>query len=615
MESCCLRIPLVAILGFVTARSERDTNPIDINLDNVATTIAKKGNASFAGLNRILATGTGIIDTEIRVGDKVILVDDGTAATLRLKQRDIGQVLSIDNTRKFFQHEGFGQYEIQFGDRKVLLNKEEIQKVAPDFLAHGPMYQLWNDFEQVREDAVKSARDWSQNTYEAMKEAHKMMSKPIHYAKNALMRDAMIVNEAIRGEFKDHVAMLDQISLDTHARNKIRSEYGQNVLIPPDEFGQDLKGRKVRCNTRYRGDFATWVHDHPLGKIVDFDTGSDAYRIALDEKQWEGDSRKTPPRREFYLLRKGEFVLLPNTDKTYKGKLFNLSAEQAQSGARHMEQMGFYASNPYVVVDSNPPTWSTELTLSRICKVVDVDQKAGTFFIAPVAITGFSKTTRYDERTYNTDKKLELKAGKDFHTLTSVKDDRVKVNYDNGSGVVMRGVEGRVVGFDPGTMSYTVAVPQVTVPIGQVSRMNRSEKAWHKRGSGVPSQFDKPLVGKHIMMRAGQEWTSGRILGFSPKTEAAATLRDYSYTLLSDNGVQQNNAEWPRDWHEPAGFAQATDVQVGTLSTVFRHASHGKAEAYLETHRTSSRSHFGRDCGEEERDCGCYRGEVWDSCD
>jgi hypothetical protein len=219
--------------------------------------------------------------------------------------------------------------------------------------------------------------------------------------------------------------------------------------------------------------------------------------------------------------------------------------------------------------------------------VVSVDQKAGKFFIAPVATTVFSKTTRYDERTYNTDKKLELKAGKDFHTLTSVKDDRVEVNYNNGSGVVMRGVEGRVVGFDPGTMSYTVAVPQVTVPIGQVSRMNRSEKAWHKRGSGVPSQFDKPLVGKHIMMRAGQEWTSGRILGFSPKTEAAATLRDYSYTLLSDDGVQQNNAEWPRDWHEPAGFAQATDVQANWKAYPKDHKCEPDSDPFLERESTS----------------------------
>jgi hypothetical protein len=198
--------------------------------------------------------------------------------------------------------------------------------------------------------------------------------------------------------------------------------------------------------------------------------------------------------------------------------------------------------------------------------VVDVDQKEGKFFIAPIDTeVPFSSETPYDERTYATSKKLELKAGKDFHTLTSVKDDRVKVDFANHNGsVVMKGIEGRVVGFDPGKMSYTVAVPQVTVPIGQVERKDRSVKAWHKRGSDVPSQFDKPLVGKHIMMRVGQEWTSGQILGFHPKPgRRQATLKDYTYDLMADEGERQvNDAEWPRDWHEPAGFAQANDVQV-----------------------------------------------------
>jgi hypothetical protein len=524
-----LRIFLLTVLDLIIVRTERA--PADINLDGLANKIAESGDEDFEGLDEILAPP----------------------------------------------------------------NEEE------DFQG-GQMYSLWKDFETVRKDAVKSAQDWSQNTYEAMKEAHQMMAKPIHYAKNALMRDAIRTNEAIRGEFNNHVAMIDSISLDAHARNQIRSEYGQHVLIPPDEFAQDLVGRKVRCNTRYRGEQAPWVHEHPLGEIVGFETGSDAYRIALDKAQWKA-SEHAPPEREFYLLHKGEFALLPDNGRDLgDGRLLDFSAAAANGKAASMEERGFYQLHPYVVVDSSPGNgtapswrdvpvavkddWASVLRNNRICKVVRVNEEDGTFVIAH-ADGNASLDTPYDERRYEeaVEKTVNLKAGLDFHTFSSVKGDKVKFSVEDylGGNTSVRNVEGRVVSFDPGKMSYTISVPEFEVPIGDAKRMNTSEKDWHKKGSSTPSKFDKPRVGKRVMMRHGKDWVMGTILDFQEPTSHSppASLKDYTYDLLSDGG-EQVRGRWPDDWRDPAGFTQTHQAKERTLASVEAHDGHAAAIRSLE---------------------------------
>jgi FK506-binding protein 1 len=446
------------------------------------------------------------------------------------------------------------------------------------------LMNMVGNFERVSDQAKTAAQNWAHHTYEAMKESQEMLRKPLHDTRDALMRDAKRVNKAINGDFQDHIAMIDNINMDTDKRNKIRAEYGQHVLVPPtDEFETDLVGRRVRCDKVYNG------KTKPLGQIIGYDKDKDLFQVQLDHDN------------SMVLLHNGQFALLPDPSMV-KGR-YEASAERAERVARRTAELGDLHKNPFVVVDKLEGAPSSEHNTAtmagkeshpvygigggRIWKVLRANED-GSFRVAPPAIAaeqddsiigqpGVYKNPKYK---YDARAALDLFPGVNFHTFKSIVGDTVRVTYrePDVSEETAKKIDmpAKVVDFNPDKMEYTVSVPDIRVGAENVDRPKSKISANDATGRGA-EMFDHPRVMKRVMVKDyNNHWSPGMIMDFQPISasnhDMILGLGDYTYTLKTAAGQTLENKRWQQDWHDMASFETG---DIGDIREHFKTASSG----------------------------------------
>lgn len=117
--------------------------------------------------------------------------------------------------------------------------------------------KIFNKMEEADTQTQKSAKKWAQGTFEAMKQARRVLVQSTNTAQNVLLHDALNVNTAINGTFKEQ---MDKLKLENHmlpmkgeTPHDLSNKW-RGIPVHINEFFNTREGRASRPElTKYRG--------------------------------------------------------------------------------------------------------------------------------------------------------------------------------------------------------------------------------------------------------------------------------------------------------------------------------------------------------------------------
>jgi len=331
---------------------------------------------------------------------------------------------------------------------------------------YGDVHQTLNNIAKAQEDSTSAAQTWTGDSFQALKEAHMIMTKSTQDTQNVLMSDTMRVNEAVRENFRDEMAKIDAVSLDASARKKIIKEKGLSVVMPPGEFENDFNGRRIRANTRYNRENAGLVHSRD-GTLENFVREEDCWKVKFDDTAAHPNNWKP-------CLKAGEFEFITETaDAKAIRKHTPVIHGPGQAG-----HMGAFAEDPYVIVDHIPlsitPRVAGKLWLHHICKIVSWDSARNAYKVKrPLDPDNYMSSIYSDEALF-------LLPSRDFHSFHDIAGQKVQITHFQEAKQGLPGEaffgRGQVISFDPSTMRYKVKIPSQTLDLTpkEITRLKRN---------------------------------------------------------------------------------------------------------------------------------------------
>lgn len=400
---------------------------------------------------------------------------------------------------------------------------------------NGTMAQWLDGAEKLQAKTNRSAKTWTQKSYEAMKAANRVMVASTKGAANVLMSDGMRLSQALKGDFYNEMGKMDPIDVNATARQRIREE-----LFPPHEHPHHMRGMKVLCNWNYKGASAEHVHG-ASGVVEDYIPSETRWKIRLD-----GHPELMPH------LAVNEFEILPTDELDAYG--LHGGSQSRSLGRQLLGEERAMAMAPYmdhqVRIDHLPTSMDPELYMHKIGTVHDYDRERKLFRIQ---IPGME-----EERW------PWLAAGVNFHKLAALRGQVVEVN----TGVVdplaanVHDTKGIVKDWHAGDAQhpgyYTVVIPKHTVPNFEVQvapdKLKRLRFEWEglpgrQLGLSLDRDAHAQLRGRHGRdllnsrvrfldpSKPGEHaFLTGMVTAYSPQKDDAGP-DEYRYTVRGDNGV------------------------------------------------------------------------------